>query len=244
VTSRPALRPVAAKRSWPVARIAELAGRRILRLTAPPHLIIGHHRGADLRPGSEPSARRQPAGWADPEKARGEALAAAIRVGRFSRQAQAVCRAYTWPASSGPPRALPAARAAPVRADPERPARGAYRQCPDALVGRGPGVRRRQAVAAAPRPDHSSSRPAFRARPGPWESRGRSGVVVTRSRAVSQGGRPPRTVRAARSHRGSAGPDAMPRRRLAGRHTTRRHAGRRAAGFAVPEPPGRPGRPG
>ena len=64
------------------------------------------------------------------------------------------------------------------------------------------------------------------------------------SSAVSQGGRPAGTARAARSHRGSAGPDRMPRRRLAGRHTTRRRAGRRAAGFAVPEPPGRPGRPG
>jgi hypothetical protein len=117
VTSRPALRPGATKRSWPVAPIAGLAGRRILRLTAPPHLSIGHHR----RRGSSAQNRTigvEAAGWPDPGKARGEALAAAFRVGLFWRQAQAVCRAYTWPASSGPPRVLAAARAAPVRADP------------------------------------------------------------------------------------------------------------------------------
>src|SRR5260370_9252627 len=48
VTSRPALRPGATKRSWPAAPIAELARRRILRLTPPPHPTIGHHAGADL----------------------------------------------------------------------------------------------------------------------------------------------------------------------------------------------------
>src|SRR5258708_38298078 len=38
VTSPPALLPGAMMRSWPAAPVAELAGRRVLRLTAAPHL--------------------------------------------------------------------------------------------------------------------------------------------------------------------------------------------------------------
>src|SRR5258708_9109336 len=58
VTSRPALLSGATKRSWPVAPIAGLAGRRILRLTPPPHLTIGPHPGR----GSSRSDKNYPRG--------------------------------------------------------------------------------------------------------------------------------------------------------------------------------------
>jgi hypothetical protein len=96
-----------------------------------------------------------------------------------------------------------------------------------------------------PLPDRETRPCRVRDRPGPWDPRRGSGVLVTPSSAVSQAGRPPGTARAARSQRRSAGSDVRaPRRRLAGRHTTRRRADRRVAGFAVPEPPGLPGQPG
>jgi len=141
VTSRPALLPGATKRSWPVAPIAELAGRRVLRLTAPPHLTIGHHRGRGSS-GSEQNYRRgsNPRAGQILRRLAVKPLSPLFRVGPFSRQAQAVCRAYTWPTSCGPPRVLAAARAAPVRADPRS-------NRPEALtgsarmpgLGRGPG---------------------------------------------------------------------------------------------------------
>jgi len=80
VTSRPALLPGAAKRSWPVAPIAELAGRRVLRLTAAPHLDHRPSPGARIfRLRTELSAWKQPAGWPGPWKARGEAIVAAFQ---------------------------------------------------------------------------------------------------------------------------------------------------------------------
>jgi hypothetical protein len=193
-----------------------------------------------LRLRTEPSAWRQPAGWPDPEKARGETIAAAFRVGPFSRQAQVVCRAYTWPASRGPPRVLPAARAAPVRADLERPARGAYRQCPDALAGTRPWGLPRQAAAAAPKAWQQLA-PAGISRPARPMG---AGATVRRGRDRFQGGQSGRSP--ARDCAGcaissgvrGAGPDAWP--------VVIRHVDVLVVAplvFAVPEPPRRPGRP-
>src|SRR5258708_16432830 len=119
VTSRPALLPGATTRSWPAAPIAEPAERRILRLTAPPHLTIGHHRGRGSS-GSEQNYRRgsNPQAGQILRSLAVTPLSPLFRVGPFSRHAQAVCRAYTWPASCGPPRVLAASPAAPARADP------------------------------------------------------------------------------------------------------------------------------
>ena len=193
VTS-PALLPGATKRSWPVAPIAGPARRRILRLTAPPHLTIGHRRGRgssgaeqDYGRGSNPRAGQILRRLAV------KPFSPLFRVGPFSRQAQAVCRAYTWPASCGPPRGLAGARAAPARADPRSnrlEALTGIARMPG--LGRGPGSVAGRRWQPPPRPGSSSSRPAFRARRGPWDSRRRSGVVVMRSRAVSQGWSPAR----------------------------------------------------
>src|SRR5262244_3003564 len=82
VTSRPILLPGATMRSWPVALIAELGGRWILRLTASPHL--DHRPSPDarifrLRP--ELSAWKQPAAGHILRRLGGEAIVAAFRVG-------------------------------------------------------------------------------------------------------------------------------------------------------------------
>jgi len=168
VTSRPALVPGATKRSWPVAPIAELAGRRILRLTAPPHLSIGHHRGRGSS-GSEQIYRRgsNPRAGQILRRLAVKPLSPLFRVGPFSRQAQAVCRAYTWPASSGPPRVPPTARAPPARADPRSNRLEALTDiAPDARAGTWPwgpsqagGGSRPQALAVA--------RPGRHFAPGP-----------------------------------------------------------------------------
>src|SRR5258708_12729180 len=119
VTSRPALLSGATKRSWPVAPIAGLAGRRILRLTAPPHLTIGHHRVRGSS-GSDKNYRRgrNPRAGQILRRLAVKPLTPLFRVGPFSRQAQALSQAYARPTSPGPPLVPPHTPTPPHRPPP------------------------------------------------------------------------------------------------------------------------------